>query len=68
MKTTVISSFKGRTAKTSTTLHLGSALAKFHKKWVLLIDFDSQANLHCFRGYLRLIRYNGSCSSKRKMG
>ena len=45
MKTTVLSSFKGGTAKTSTTLHLGSALAKFHKKRVLLIDFDSQANL-----------------------
>lgn len=45
MKTTVVSSFKGGTAKTSTTLHLGAALAKFHKKQVLLIDFDSQANL-----------------------
>jgi chromosome partitioning protein len=45
MKTIVINSFKGGTAKTSTTIHLGSALAKFHKKHVLLIDFDSQANL-----------------------
>ena len=45
MKTTVISSFKGGTAKTSTVLHLGTALAKFHKKKVLLIDFDPQANL-----------------------
>ena len=40
-----VSSFKGGTAKTSTTLHIGSALAKFHKKRVLLIDFDAQANL-----------------------
>lgn len=40
-----ISSFKGGTAKTSTALHLGAALAKFHKKRVLLIDFDAQANL-----------------------
>lgn len=40
-----ISSFKGGTAKTSTTLHVGSALAKYHKKKVLLIDFDAQANL-----------------------
>ena len=40
-----VSSFKGGTAKTSTTLHIGSALAKFHKKKVLLIDFDAQANL-----------------------
>ncbi len=38
-------SFKGGTSKTSTSLHLGAALAKFHKKKVLLIDFDSQANL-----------------------
>jgi len=45
MITTVISSFKGGTAKTSTALHIGAALAKFHKKRVLLIDFDSQANL-----------------------
>jgi len=45
MITTVISSFKGGTTKTSTVLHVGAALAKFHKKRVLLIDFDSQANL-----------------------
>ena len=38
-------SFKGGTAKTSTTLHLGACLAKYHKKNVLLIDLDSQANL-----------------------
>lgn len=45
MKTIAISSFKGGTAKTSTALHLGAALAKFHKKKVLLVDFDAQANL-----------------------
>lgn len=39
------SSFKGGTAKTSTLLHLGSALSLFHKKKVLLIDLDAQANL-----------------------
>jgi chromosome partitioning protein len=44
-KTITISSFKGGTAKTSTTLHIGAALAKFHKKKVLVIDFDAQANL-----------------------
>lgn len=43
--TLAISSFKGGTAKTSTSLHLGAALAKFHKKKVLLVDFDAQANL-----------------------
>lgn len=45
MKTFVFCSFKGGTAKTSSSLHLGACLAKYHKKKVLLIDFDSQANL-----------------------
>ncbi len=45
MRTITFCSFKGGTAKTSTTLHLGACLAKKHKKKVLLIDFDSQANL-----------------------
>ncbi len=40
-----VSSFKGGTAKTSTTLHLGAALSRFYKKRVLIIDFDAQANL-----------------------
>ena len=38
-------SFKGGTAKTSTALSIGACLAKTHKKRVLLVDFDSQANL-----------------------
>lgn len=46
-----VSSFKGGTAKTSTTLHVGAALAKFHKKKVLLIDFDAQANLTTGLGF-----------------
>ncbi len=46
-----VSSFKGGTAKTSTSLHLGAALAKFHKKKVLLIDLDAQANLTTGLGY-----------------
>lgn len=46
-----ISSFKGGTAKTSTSLHVGAALAKFHKKKVLLIDFDAQANLTTGLGF-----------------
>ena len=45
MHTIAISSFKGGTAKTSTALHVGAALAKFHKKKVLLIDFDAQASV-----------------------
>lgn len=51
MQTIAISSFKGGTAKTSTSLHLGAALAKFHKKKVLLIDFDAQANLTTGLGF-----------------
>lgn len=50
-QTIAISSFKGGTAKTSTALHLGAALAKFHKKKVLLIDFDAQANLTTGLGF-----------------
>ncbi len=46
-----VSSFKGGTAKTSSTLHLGSALAKYHKSKVLLIDFDAQANLTTGLGF-----------------
>lgn len=45
MKTIVVNSFKGGTAKTSTALHFGAALAQYHHSRVLLIDFDAQANL-----------------------
>lgn len=51
MHTIAISSFKGGTAKTSTALHLGAALAKYHRKKVLLIDFDAQANLTAGLGF-----------------
>lgn len=51
MKAITVSSFKGGTAKTSTTLHLGAALARYHKKKVLLIDFDAQANLTTGLGF-----------------
>ncbi len=51
MKVISVSSFKGGTAKTSTSLHLGSALALYHKKKVLLIDFDAQANLTTGLGF-----------------
>jgi len=50
-KVIAISSFKGGTAKTSTALHLGSALARFHDKKVLLVDFDAQANLSLGLGF-----------------
>jgi chromosome partitioning protein len=45
MQVISVSSFKGGTAKTSTALHLASALCLYHRKKVLLIDFDAQANL-----------------------
>jgi chromosome partitioning protein len=45
MQTFTFCSFKGGTSKTSTAMHIGACLAKFHNKRVLLIDFDSQANL-----------------------
>ncbi|MDB2613941.1 AAA family ATPase, partial [Chlamydiales bacterium] len=46
-----MASFKGGTAKTSIALHIGAALAQFHKKRVLLIDFDAQANLTSGLGF-----------------
>jgi len=45
MNTISVCSFKGGTAKTSIALNVGAALAKFHGKRVLMIDFDAQANL-----------------------
>ncbi len=45
MEIIVFCSFKGGTAKTSTCLHVAYELVAKHRKRVLLIDFDSQANL-----------------------
>ncbi|QVL55836.1 MAG: ParA family protein [Simkaniaceae bacterium] len=45
MKIISVCSFKGGTAKTSISLNLGAAIARFHNKRVLMIDFDAQANL-----------------------
>ncbi|MBA3238736.1 MAG: ParA family protein [Parachlamydiaceae bacterium] len=49
--TIAVGSFKGGTAKTSTALHFGAALAKYHNKKVLLVDFDAQANLTTGLGF-----------------
>jgi chromosome partitioning protein len=51
MKIITVSSFKGGTAKTSISLNIGAVLAKEHKKKVLLIDFDAQANLTAGLGF-----------------
>lgn len=51
MKIITVSSFKGGTAKTSISLNIGAVLAKNHKKKVLLIDFDAQANLTAGLGF-----------------
>ena len=51
MQTVVLCGFKGGTARTSTSLHLGAALASLHNKKVLLIDFDPQANLSTGLGF-----------------
>lgn len=51
MKTFTFCSFKGGTSKTSTALHIGACLSKFYEKRVLLIDFDSQANLSIGLGF-----------------
>ena len=45
MQTFTFCSFKGGTSKTSTSMHIAASLAMHHKKKVLLVDFDSQANL-----------------------
>lgn len=45
MKTFTFCSFKGGTCKTSSAMHIGACLAKSHKKKILLVDFDPQANL-----------------------
>lgn len=51
MQIIAMCSFKGGTAKTSTALHVGAALATYHKKKVLLVDFDAQANLTTGLGF-----------------
>ena len=51
MKSITVSSFKGGTAKTSTSLHLGAALCQIPQTKSLLIDFDAQANLTTGLGY-----------------
>ena len=45
MHTFTFCSFKGGTCKTSSAMNIGACLAKLHKKKVLLVDFDAQANL-----------------------
>lgn len=51
MKCITACSFKGGTAKTSTSLNVAAAFAEFHQQKVLLIDFDAQANLTTGLGF-----------------
>jgi chromosome partitioning protein len=44
-KTICFINYKGGVAKTTTTYHVGCALAQYHGKRVLLIDVDPQTNL-----------------------
>jgi chromosome partitioning protein len=46
-----VSSFKGGTAKTSASLNVGAAFAKFYNQNVLVVDFDAQANLTTGLGF-----------------
>ena len=45
MRTISFINYKGGVGKTTSTYHIGCALAYFHKKRVLLVDIDPQTNL-----------------------
>lgn len=51
-KIIAVSNQKGGTGKTTTVVNLGAALAKMHRKKVLLIDLDPQGSLTIFTGIL----------------
>ena len=57
MQTITVSSFKGGTAKTSTVIHLGSALSKFHKKKVLLSALQTAKLFTLFNHYKDIHRH-----------
>jgi len=63
---TIISviNYKGGTGKTTTVLNLGAALAKKHKK-VLMLDFDSQCNLSLSKGLKKPEKHLGNILMKK---
>lgn len=50
MRTIAIMNLKGGVAKTTTTVNVAAILAHDHKKWVLVVDADSQCNTTEFFG------------------
>ena len=58
-----IINFKGGVGKTTLAFHLGTGLARFHQKRVLLVDMDHQSSLSVL--CLRAVGWQNAISGKR---